>query len=390
MKSKAFLHLATAFLTAAGVARGDAATIAAIMNSMTPDDFFTIANRPVDEGEYALSAILPDELRNGYEARSGSIRVISTPAGETGMDSPYVPVGGLEMDAFSRPIAKFSAEVVLSEQLQRELQATIQQIRLGNFGGGDTLTFLRNFVLDWLNTVIRQAFSDKNEMMKAEVLTTGALVLRGGTISYGVPAANLLPARTGTASYTTGTASAFWADMRAADSRLNGAVRARVMSMNTLNKIIDNPANNIVVTGDATSAGGNVRVVQVRRVVNNGAQFSLDARDGTTLIGYGRRVQLRSPGGAFVQQQVMPDGKIAIAGTNEIQVLQTAGMIVRRPGLGRFHIGPTVENDGRPGIWVRGYTPEGRPMNAVAQGVENGLPILDAAERLVIATTADA
>ncbi|WP_198170819.1 major capsid protein [Deinococcus arboris] len=376
--------LAAVLLAGAFGPRGDALTVNAILNTLTPNDFFTLANQPVPENEYALLAVLPEELRTSYEAKSGSLKVITTPAGETGMDSPYSQVGGIEVDAFSKPIAKWTAETTMTEAQQRELQAMVLNIRGGAITGNG-LEYIRNFVVNWLQKIIRQAFTDRYELMRGETLTTGQLMLRGGTIDFSVPSANKFATRTGNDAYG-GSNSMFWRDMRAADA-IVGVTRTRVMSMNTLHQILDSTVSPVAVTSETTSAGGNIKIVTMRRLIGANQTLSTDQRDGYTLVGYRRTVKIKV-GKNYADQQVLPDGKIAVVGGNDVSLTMTDGTVVVRPGLGRTHIGPTVEGDGRPGIWLSAHTPENRPMHAIAQGASNGLTILDAPERLVILTTA--
>ena len=384
MKLTPIMLMAAGLIAQALGTRGDALTVQTILNTLTPSDYFDLANQPTSESEYLLASILPEELRATYEAKTGSLKVITTPAGETGMDSPYVPVGGLELNAFSKPIAKWTAQSVMTEEAQRDLQQMVINIRAGVITGNG-LDYVRTFVVNWLRKVIAQSFTDRHELMRGEVLTTGQLALRGGTIDYEIPTANKLTARTGNDGYG-GSTSKFWQDMRASDTRLR-AVRARVMSMNTLNMIIDNPQNNIAVTSETVSTEGNIRIVQIRKLVNNGQNFSQDARDGYTLVGYARTVKLRLPGGGYADQQALPDGKVSIIGAATVQLTALDGTIVTRPGLGRVHVGPTVEGGGRPGVWLDAHTPQGRPYQATALGAANSLVVLDAPERLIIAST---
>ena len=375
--------LVASLLTAGLGSRGDALTVQAILRTMTPQDFFDLANQPVPESEYILAAILPEELRATYEAKTGALRVITTPARETGMDSPYAMVGDIEVNADSKPIAKWTAQNVMTEQLLRELQSTLINIRAGVITG-NALDYIRTTVVNWLNKVIRQSFTDQHELMRAETLTTGQLILRGGTVDYGVPAANKFAKRTGANAYGASNVQ-FWKDMRAGESRLRN-VRARVMSMTTLHYLLDSAALQLAVTSEVMSAQGNVKTVTVRKVVNNGQAFSQDSRDTYTLIGYARTVKIRV-GKVYADQQVLPDGKIILAGANDVSVTSTDGTVTTRPGLGRTHIGPTVEGDSRPGVWINSYTPEGLPMQAVARGAANSLTILDAPEKLIILDT---
>ncbi|GAA5513638.1 hypothetical protein Dcar01_02382 [Deinococcus carri] len=372
--------LAASLLAAALGPRGDAFTVQAILSTMTSDDFFDLANQPVPESEYALAAILPEELRISYEAKSGGLKIITTPAGETGMDSPYIPVGAIEFRGESHPIAKWTATNVMPEQMQRELQQRIINIRAGVVTG-NALEYIRNFVVNWLGKIIRQSFTDRHELMRGEALTTGRLVLRGGTIDLGVPAANKFAKRTGMDAYGAGTGT-FWRDMRRAENIL-GSVRTRVMSMNTLNYLLDSQENPMAVTSEVISAGGNIKIVAVRRLIGSQQTLSQDARDTYTLVGYRRTVSI-PVGDIYAQQQVLPDGKIAVVGSNDVTIDMTNGTTETRPGLGRTHVGPTVEGGGRPGIWLNAYTPQGRAMNAIAEGAANSLTIFDAPEKLVI------
>lgn len=374
------MALAAMFLTAALGPVGDALTVNTILSTMTNQDFFDLANQPVSESEYLLASILPEELRSTYEAKSGSMRIITTPAGETGMDSPYTPVGDIELDAFSKPIAKWSATNLMTEQLQRELMQMVINFRAG-IAGGNGLEYIRTTVVNWLQKIIRQSMSDRHELMRGEVLFTGQLVLRGGTVSYNLPAQNVFPRRTGAQAYDSAD-SLLWQDLRRAD-RLVGSVRARIMSLDTLNALIDSAKLPLSVVDENTSAQGNIKIVKIRRTVNNGQAFSTDARDSYTLVGYGRRVKIKV-GRTYAEQQVVPDGKIAVIGTNDVDVVAFDGTVTTRPGLGRTHIGPTVENEGRPGYWMHAYTPQGRPMHAIAEGAVNSLTVIDNPEKLVI------
>ena len=362
---------------------GDALTVQAILSTMTPQDFFDLANRPTDEAQYPLAAILPEELRTTYEAKSGSLKVIATPAGETGMDSPYTPVGIIELNALSLPIAKWTAETPITEQQQREVLQTVLHYRAGTLSG-DGIAYLRNFVLNWLRDVIAQSFTERFELMRGETLFTGQLALRGGTVDFGVPARNRFAKRTGAQAYG-GAQSKLWADMRAADNLL-GVTRTRIMSMNTLNYILDSADNPLMVESTNISEGGQTKIVRVKRLVGSQLTATQDAREAFTLVGYGRRVP-RRVGQGVAYEQVIPDGKIAVIGSGSVTLDRQDGTTVTRPGLGRLHVGPTTENEGRAGVWLNAYTPQDRPYHAVARGAANALTVLDAPERLVILDT---
>lgn len=358
-------------------------TLQMILQQLSRADFFDLANAPVNEGDYLLASVLPEQRRGTYQTTVGRLKVITTMAGETGMDSPYAPLGGLEVGVDQKPTAKYTGQTVLGEEDQRHLQEMVNQIRLGNIAGNDT-DFVRNFLLNWLRKVVAQSFTDRNEVLRGEVLTTGQLVLRGGTIDFGVPSDNK-KAYTGNDAFG-GSASKFWQAIREGN-RIIGGVRARLMSFDTLDMILDNDANKIAVVNETRSPNGLVRTVQIRKLVNNGAQFSSDVRDSTTLIAYNRKALLKNAAGGFIEQQVVPDGVIATIGQNDVDTIDQNGTIIRRPGLGYTHIGPTIEGEGRPGVYLNAYTPQGRAWQAVAEGAENVMTPLQAPEKLLITTT---
>lgn len=360
-------------------------TLTQILLTLGRADFFDLANAPVNEADYLLASILPEQRRGTYTATNGRVKVITTMAGETGMDSPYAPVGSMELTAEQKPIAKFTAFSVLGEKDQRDLVEMVNQIRLGNVPG-NVQNYSRDFLLNWLRKVIAQSFTDRNEAMRGEALTTGQLVLRGGTVDLSVPNENKT-SFTGADGFG-GASSKFWSAIRAADRTVKGT-RARIMNFDTLDMILDNTANNIVVTSDNTDSNGLIRRVGIRRLSSNSnaTGFSPDVRDSTVLIGYDRRVNIKNPAGGEITKLVIPDGKIIVAGQNTVDTLDQNGTIVQRPGLGETHIGPTVEGDGQPGIFLNSYTPQGRAWQVVAEGAENALTIFGAPEKLAIVTT---
>jgi hypothetical protein len=55
--------------------------------------------------------------------------------------------------------------------------------------------------------------------------------------------------------------------------------------------------------------------------------------------------------------------------------------------LGYTHLAPTVEASGRPGRWSDVRTPDGEPWTMEGRGAMNGLPVIEAPERVATATT---
>lgn len=353
-----------------------------ILNELSRADFFDIANQPVNEADYLLASVLPTQNRASYNAVNGRIKVVSTVAGETAMDSPYARGGHIEMNVEDKPTAKFTQSVDLGEQEQRRLVEMVDQIRLGNTPG-NAQDFSRNFLLNWLDKILAQSITDRNELLRGEALSTGQLALRGGAVTFGVPAGNMVSYAAGDG--FGGASSKFWQAVRLGNRTVRN-VRARIMSFDTLDMILDNDVNKIAVVSDATSSNGLVRRVSVRKVGTN-ERFSPDVRDSTTLIGYDRRVNLNNPAGSPIETQVIPDGKVIFVGENTVDMIDEAGTIITRPGLGVTHQGPTVEGGGAPGVFLNAYVPQGREYSAVADVAENIMTVLNAPEKLFIATT---
>lgn len=350
-------------------------TFAGILAELSQVDYVRMANTPINESEFVLASILPEERKASYEAKRGSIRIIPTMAGETGNDSPYVPTGDLEIDAWSKGLAKFTANGVISENAQIEFQQMRDQLILaGNAGAAGTYT--RNFLINWLETWIREAFRQQNEYLRGQALSSGRLTLRGGAIDLGVPDSNRI----------TGTYADVWSVLRQGNKLVEGGVRARLASWDTVDQIIDAGGTGMAVIDEQVSAQGNVRIVKVRKVVNNGGSFSADMRDSTTLVGYKGKGKIKDPDGGFIDVPYFPDGVISFIGNNTTQQVAEDGTVTTREALGHTHVGPTVEGNGRPGVWMNARVPDGRPYHVIAEGAERVMTVLEEPRKLAIAT----
>lgn len=357
-------------------------TFQMILSELGRADYVRMANQPIDEAEFILASILPEERKASYEAKAGKITVIPTMAGETGNDSPYVPTGDLEINAWSQGLAKFTAIGTISENAQIEFQQMRDQILLaGNLEGANTYT--RNFLLNWLETWIRGAFRQQNEYLRGQALSSGQLVLRGGIVDLGVPAENRR-VLTGADLVNAGS-SKFWETIRWGDRQVNG-VRARICSWNTLDAILDNNINAISVVDEQVSGQGQVKIVRLRKLVNNSQAFSTDTRDSTTIVAYKGRGKLKNPAGGFIDTPYWPDGKLSFVGTNQTQQVAQDGTVTTREALGHTHVGPTVEGDGRPGVWLNARVPEGRPYHVISEGAERVMTVIEEPKKLAIAT----
>lgn len=350
-------------------------TFAGILAELNRADYVRMANQPINESEFVLASILPEVNKASYEAKRGSIRIIPTMAGETGNDSPYVPTGDIEIDAWSKGLAKFTANGVISENAQIEFQQMRDQLILaGNQGGAGTYT--RNFLINWLETWIREAFRQQNEYLRGQALSSGRLVLRGGTIDLGVPDENRI----------TGTYADIWKVLRTGNKLVDSGVRARLTSWDTLDQIIDAGGNGMAIVDEQVSAQGNVRIVRLRKLVNNSANFSTDVRDSTTIVGYKGKGKIKNPEGGFIDAPYFPDGVISFVGNNQTQQVAQDGTVTTREALGHTHVGPTVEGDGQPGVWMNARVPDGRPYHVIAEGAERVMTVIEEPRKLVIAT----
>lgn len=358
-----------------------------------PLEISQLANTRPATGEYLFPAILPVTLKPTYDAKTGTMKVISTMAGMVGMDSPYPEGSFIDGSDFREGTLKIAQAVSLDEGTIREVQAFMAQQGLGNVAPDQIIS---NTALNLYEKGVIQALDDTEEYLRAQALTTGAInwTFNGKTVSvdYGVPAENKPAARTGTAGYG-GTASKFWDDVRLARKQLR-SVRAFVTDFDTLDMIIANDANKITVVSETESAQGNIRTVTLRRSVRNAegitVGFDQDARGTVTLIAYGREGKVIAPAapGGTATVAFVPAGKmVAIANNNADNLLSLDGTPTPTNALGYTHVGPTVENNGALGRWGRIYTPEARPWQLRAEGVANVLPVIEDPSKLMIFTT---
>jgi len=366
-----------------------------VTNQLNAMSVTQLANTRPAASDYLLTSVLPPVLKPTFDARAGTMRVVSTMAGMVGMDSPYPEGSFIEANDFREGTLKIAQAVSMPEATTRELQQFIASLSLGGIAA-DPQAVLQNAILNLYEKGIVQALDDTEEWMRAQALTTGRIewTFAGKTVEvdYGLPAGNMPAVRTGTAGYA-GTASTFWADLRAARKALR-SVRAYIMSGDTLDMIIDNDANKVVVTNDVTT--GNVRRVTLRRAVYNesGDAIALDrdARSTVNLIAYNRVGTVLAPTAGNPKQtaqvQFIPDGTIVAVGDNQVDnLLSVDGTPTTQNALGYTHIAPTVEGAGAVGRWGRIYTPQERPWQARAEGVANVLPVIENEKKLYILRT---
>lgn len=353
------------------------------------DAVFRVANSARPPAEHLFATLLPEVQRYDYTVKTGNMIVRSTMAGLAAMDSPYPPGGVVEMSRFIAEVAKIANEVALPERTLRELQAMLMTLQVNN---APTVETVQREALNFLDKVIVQAHLDTMEWLRSQALmgqinwTFNELNL---TVDYGIPAGNKLATRSGNDAYG-GSASKFWTDIRLLQKALRYSVRAFIVHPNTADVILSNDVNNLEVIAQSETS------FRVRRLIGtNGTNQrpSGDARDSVEFIIYPGEAEVLDPTapGQTVLLPFMPEGKILAVANNQRPGYRVGEGSTPNPdldaALGYTHLAPTIEGGGRPGRWAELFVPERTPMKLNGRGVTNGLPVIEAPEKIAIATT---
>lgn len=357
------------------------------------DAVFQYANElPVPAG-YLFNSFLPETNQESYTVDSGEMTVRTTMAGLTGTDSPYPPGGLVELSTFLENAAKIANHVPLTEKALRRIQALQRSM-----GASDSLTFITNEMLNFMQKVIVQAHIDTFEWLRAQALVTGQIDWTFNnvnlTVDYGIPAEHFMPARTLVANDTWDDPDTpgFWADIRELQRILRYNVRALILHPTTLMAIIDNDANKIEMVAQSDVTYG-IQRYTLRRLIGNNERPDSDARGTIELLTYGGEGELIDPAnpGQTLRLPYMPAGKIlAIAHNNRTGYRVGEGATpdpLAERAIGYTHIAPTVEGNGTPGRWAQLYTPENLPMQLHGRAVTNGLPVIENPAKIAIATS---
>jgi hypothetical protein len=348
---------------------------------------FTVANQARPPASYLFATLLPERPDFSYQAKSGTMTVRATMAGLVGMDSPYPESGAVEVSTFDEATAKIANRVRLPEAALRRLQDMLMRLMLS---GQPTNEVIQREALNFVDKLIVQSHLDVFEYLRGRALVNGQIdwTFNGKRllVDYGVPTANKLTNRTGNDAYS-GSASKFWDDMRSIQKLLRYNVRAFILHPETLDVILANQVNSLEVIAQ------NGPVYRVRRVVSRNAQNtpSSDARDTVELISYGLEgevMDLANPG-QTTKIPFMPKGKILGVAQNSGTTYMVGQGSTQMPelALGYTHLAPTVEGGGRPGRWADVRTPDGEPWSLEGRGVSNGLPVIEAYDKIAIAST---
>lgn len=353
---------------------------------------FALANAARAPGDYLFATLLPEMNMFGYSVRSATMTIRATMAGLVGMDSPYPPGGAVEVSTFLEESAKIGNEVTLNEQTLRLLQDMVIRMALAN---EPTNEVAAREALNFLDKVIIQPHLDTAEYLRSEALVMGAINWTFNkktlAVNYGVPAANMLTARTGNDAYH-GSTSKFWDDIRLLRRRVK-RVRAFIAHSETIDEARYNVVNGMQVVAEGAGS------ITFQRWVRNGAGEyqagipSQDATDRVTFILYDKEAEIldvTNPGQTVVVP-FMPRGKILAIGdaTNDGYVpgqgATDENTDPRR--LGYTHIAPTTEGGGRPGRWAQLYVPQDAPWSLSGRGASNLLPVVERPDMVAVATT---
>jgi len=360
-----------------------------ILDDIGNTTVFELGNEARPAEDYILNAILPEENHNSYDIDSGNATIRPAMVGLVGMDSPYPEGSAIETSEFKEKVAKLANAQTLPEKFLRELQALVYKLE---FQGGDSTEAARDTIFNFMNKVIVQPHLDRMEWMRGLTLTTGRIQWTFGKLTldvdYEIPTGNFLTHRTGNDGYG-GSTSKFWDDMRDMRRQQNGKLRTRIMSSDTKEMILANEANQMELVDENTDTGA--FSVTKYKIVGGVPVKETDPRFSAKFVTYDGEGEVYIPGQAGMRKvKFFPDG--IICGIGEYNpnrfVVGTGATPPPTPvQLGYTHIGPTVEGGGRPGRWVRAYTPQDRPWQLVGEGVTNGLPVLEAPERITNAST---
>lgn len=359
---------------------------AAALAALPSGTVFRIANQARPAANYVFGQVLPERPDYSYQAQSGTMTIRATMAGMAGMDSPYAETGAIEITTFSEGTAKVANIVRLPEAALRKLQNILRDLLISQ---QPTIETIQTTALNFVDKLIVQSHLDTAEWLRGQVFTTGAIDWTFNKkrlqVSYGVPSGNILPLRTlvGNTAYG-GSASVFWSDVRTIRRLLKGNVRAIFMHPDTIDAARYNTVNSMVTINEGAGS------ITFRRV-NSNQQFTDDAGDTVQIVSYGLEGELpdlANPGQTLKVPFLSRGAMVGVANNEGTDFVVGAGSTdTPENALGFTHIAPTTEGGGTPGRWADVYTPENEPWSLVGRGVTNLLPVLEAPDKIVIATT---
>lgn len=357
------------------------------IEQLKPDVMFQLANA-VPDGEMLWATFLPEQSKDSYRIDDSQMVVYSTMAGLTGRDSPYAPGGVVVASDFKEDIVKWSIEAALGENQLIKLQELARKIERGEGAPSQMVETLLNFS----NKVLAQSLRDGMEYLRGRALQDGLIdwTFNGKQLSidYGYPVANKLTRLQDAGGDWGGPNSTFWADLELARRLLDRQVLAIVMTTNTLNRIIANDVNKVQVTELGRSRYSSR--FSLKRVAQVGYANTVpeDYRSQVEIVTYDRNFTLFDPASADAMKHVpaMDDDKVIFMGQPTGIRFEVGSTELPEYAFGYTHVGPTVENGGAAGRWMRVFTPENQPWRLIGQGVTNALPVIREPRRIVTFT----
>ncbi|WP_261665433.1 hypothetical protein [Deinococcus sp. Marseille-Q6407] len=357
-----------------------------------------VANTPPAASEYLSGRFLPRQLMPDYEVSGGQMEINTVMAGHVGMDSKYPEGTSIRLNDYGHKTAKYAQAIPLEEEPARQLGKLLLLAEANRASGRTVADFMTEAGYNLYEKGVVQALDDTAEYVAMSALTQGKIDWtfngRRLLVDYKIPERNRIKL-TGEQRLS-GSQSGFWKALGDAEDIVRGSVGV-VMSQNTLRQVLANQANEIEVISDTYSPQRNIRTVQVRRLpryaISGGTNQLVSTGDrvtSATLIGYGRQGQIIDPTnvGQTIGVQMVKDNVIAVIGANTAnQLVSLTGTPVPEQALGYVHVAPTVEGTFRGvslGRWGRIWTPENDPYQLRAEGVENSLPVIRNASRLVL------
>lgn len=350
-----------------------------------------LSNAARTPDSYFLTAILPERDVPSYVAKSGSIRVRPTMAGLVGLDSVDPEGGAMDLTTFMENIAKIAISNRLTEQAIIELQALAAAAVIA---GGNTRDIAVNAILNFVAKMLLQPHYDRREWLRGQALFTGGIdwQFNGADlqVDYGIPSANVFTTRTGNDAYD-GSASKFWTDWKAARLILGDSFRGAMLTRQTADSIIENSVNKITVLADADRT---ITLVKYVGAEDGLRPASPDQRERATFVVYdkeGETWDLANPG-RTVKSRLIPNGVLGFFGSED----RSSDFIVGEGAttspendraLGYSHIGPTVEANGRTGIWTDVRIPEDMPQQIEGRARGRFLPVIENPNKIVLAST---
>lgn len=371
------------------------------------DNFaFRLARAALQPDTYLFNRLLPRENRPDWHVTGGTMTITPTILGDVAMDSPYPPMGNLQSSAFLEKISKFGGQMFFTEQQQRELINMINALRVtasmdnrdafGDFDGqmrmfaergsadNNTINGRRINTIFGIIRSITKSHWDTGEWLSGEALTEGKINYTFNDlemdIDYDVPAANI-DDYAGNDRFDQ-SASKWWTWVKKVHTKLDNPTF--FLNSNSYYDITENDVNKIE-TLDIT---GMER--RIRRYRDDAIVQKRDARESMTVNVYNKAGSIMDvTTKTLISKPFLKDKRvIAIGGLNPDAIELNLGGVTdpdNELALGYNHIGPTIEGGGRPGIWARIFTPEGKPMQILAETAANMLPMIYNPKRLMIA-----